>query len=172
MARLQAQSAENAALKERQAKASSDLQVTHRLHTSAPDIPTPWVVFAFCSLLFHIIDGQLPSEIRKATLIPNFPCIEQLSGAQSVPGPWILFPLSCLGSEVACPNCFLMQSFHSCISVKSSTSTGSCCHFEWPVTMCVSGFCTCLPGMCCAFTGFGGETAAGEGTAQQAAVCL
>jgi len=35
LARLQAQSAENAALKERQAKASSDLQVTHRLHTSA-----------------------------------------------------------------------------------------------------------------------------------------
>jgi len=85
LARLHAQSAENAALKERQAKASSDLQVTHRLHTSAPDIPTPWVVFAFCSLLFHIMEGQHPSEICKLTLVPNFPCTIQLSGAQSVP---------------------------------------------------------------------------------------
>ncbi len=41
LARLQAQSAENAALKERQAKASSDLQVTHRLHTFAPKIRQP-----------------------------------------------------------------------------------------------------------------------------------
>ena len=86
LARLQAQSAENAALKERQAKASSDLQVTHRLHTSAPNIRQPgYDSLAVCNLLLHIMKGQLPCEICRTTLIPNFPCTIQLSGAQNVP---------------------------------------------------------------------------------------
>jgi len=53
LARLQAQSAENAALKERQAKASSDLQVTHCLHTFAPKIPSPVFFLQFAFPLPH-----------------------------------------------------------------------------------------------------------------------
>jgi len=59
LARLQAQSAENAALKERQAKASSDLQVTHRLPTSAPDISTPWL----CSLQFALPHNEKATSV-------------------------------------------------------------------------------------------------------------